>query len=129
MKRVWLPNVQRKALWSDALNRSISLRVSTTALRQMDRMGASRAEGTATNIRFTWPHPHPHPPGGLDEYVLGTSPTKLASEKGESLRAQMTLALGIATRATSVPSPRARLAKLAAEAKRAPRSEPATQLR
>ena len=39
VKRAWLPNVQRKALWSDALNRSISLRVTTTALRQMDRMG------------------------------------------------------------------------------------------
>jgi hypothetical protein len=41
----------------------------------------------------------------------------------------MTLALGIEPRATGVPSQRARLAKLAAEAKRAPRSEPATQLR
>ncbi len=69
------------------------------------------------------------PAGGLDEYVLGTSPTRLASAKGESLREQMTMALGIEPRVTGVPSQRARLSKLAADAKRAPRVEPAAQLR
>ena len=40
VKRHWLPNVQRKALYSEALGKSISLKVTTYALRQMDRMGA-----------------------------------------------------------------------------------------
>ncbi len=40
VKRHWLPNVQRKALFSEALGKCISLKVSTYALRQMDRMGA-----------------------------------------------------------------------------------------
>lgn len=65
VKRAWLPNVQRKALWSDLLGRSISLNVTTAALRNIDRLG------------------------GLDEYILNTPPSKLASEKGEALRRQL----------------------------------------
>lgn len=71
VKRVWLPNVQRKALWSEALGRSVSLNVTTAALRNMDRVG------------------------GLDEYILRTTPAKLASAKGESLRKQITWANGV----------------------------------
>lgn len=39
VKRVWVPNVQRKSLWSDSLGRCLSLKVTTFALREMDRMG------------------------------------------------------------------------------------------
>jgi hypothetical protein len=31
--------VQRKALWSDLLNKSVTLKVTTTAMRLMDQMG------------------------------------------------------------------------------------------
>ena len=40
VKRHWLPNVQRKSLYSESLGKSISLKVTTYALREMDRMGA-----------------------------------------------------------------------------------------
>jgi ribosomal protein L28 len=39
VKRVWVPNVQRKSIWSDALGKCLSLKVTTFALREMDRMG------------------------------------------------------------------------------------------
>lgn len=67
--------------------------------------------------------------GGLDEYVLGTSPARLASAKGESLREQITQSLGVEPRVTGVPSLRAKLSKLAVDAKRGPRAEPDAQLR
>jgi len=60
---------------------------------------------------------------------MGTSPAKLASAKGESLREQITLSLGGEPRVTGVPSLRAKLSKLAADAKRGPRDEPEAQLR
>ncbi|KAI9833398.1 MAG: 39S ribosomal protein L24, mitochondrial [Phylliscum demangeonii] len=48
-RRHWSPNVQSKRLWSDALNRFIRIRVTTRALRTIDKVG------------------------GLDEYLLGDS--------------------------------------------------------
>ena len=39
VKRAWLPNVQRKRLWSDSLNRFIDINVTTAALRDIDRAG------------------------------------------------------------------------------------------
>ncbi len=64
-KRTWLPNVQPKRLWSALLGTSVRLNVTTTALRTMDRVG------------------------GLDEYILRTTPKQLASEAGEGLRARL----------------------------------------
>lgn len=130
VKRAWLPNVQRKALWSDALNQSISLRVTTSALRQIDRMGGSSISNVRVplSVRSLTPSPLPHAlerprfcgTGGLDEYVLGSTPTKLASEKGESLRLQISAALGVEPAVKSPAITRAQLAKLAVETKRAP---------
>lgn len=37
VKRAWLPNVQRKKLWSDILERHVVANVTTSALRQVDR--------------------------------------------------------------------------------------------
>lgn len=62
VKRVWLPNVQRKKLWSDILQRPIDINVTTHALRQIDRVG------------------------GVDNYLLHTPSVKLASETGDRLR-------------------------------------------
>lgn len=39
VKRAWLPNVQRKNLWSDILQRFISINVTTHALKEIDRVG------------------------------------------------------------------------------------------
>ena len=69
MKREWLPNVQSKKLWSDALGASLRLKVTAAALRNMDRMG------------------------GLDNYILRSTPKELGSLKAESLRFQMKAAL------------------------------------
>ena len=69
MKREWLPNVQSKKLWSDALGTSLRLKVTAAALRNMDRMG------------------------GLDNYILRSTPKELGSLKAESLRFQMKAAL------------------------------------
>ena len=46
-RRTWKPNIQRSSLYSSTLNQRIKLRVSTEALRRIDRMG------------------------GLDEYIIG----------------------------------------------------------
>ena len=69
VKRIWLPNVQQKRLWSDALAASLPLKVTTAALRDIDRMG------------------------GLDNYILRSTPKELGSLKGENLRHQIKGAL------------------------------------
>ncbi|KAK4056888.1 hypothetical protein OIO90_002138 [Microbotryomycetes sp. JL221] len=38
-RRNWLPNVQTKTLFSEALNKKLRLRVTTSALRTIDKMG------------------------------------------------------------------------------------------
>ena len=64
-KRTWLPNVQRKRLFSAILDKPITISVTTTALRTIDRFG------------------------GLDEYILRTQPGQLKSVFGESLRKKL----------------------------------------
>eukprot|EP00887_Chlorella_sp_A99_P004307 scaffold15.g4307.t1 len=64
-RRVWNPNVQNKRLWSGILGRMVPLRVTTAALRNIDKAG------------------------GLDEYILGTSEEKLDSEAGLQLKAEL----------------------------------------
>ncbi|KAI9621322.1 hypothetical protein H4Q26_015821 [Puccinia striiformis f. sp. tritici PST-130] len=38
-KHTWKPNVQKTALWSEVLSQSLQLRVSTGALKMIDRLG------------------------------------------------------------------------------------------
>jgi large subunit ribosomal protein L28 len=52
-RRKWLPNIQRKRLWSDALNQSVQVKVTTRVLRTIDKCG------------------------GLDEYVLGEKAARI----------------------------------------------------
>ncbi|ORY92640.1 ribosomal L28 family-domain-containing protein [Leucosporidium creatinivorum] len=60
-RRTWLPNVQSKAVWSEALGRKLRLKVTVGALRTIDKMG------------------------GLDAYLFRTRPERLG-EKGMKLR-------------------------------------------
>lgn len=55
-RRRFLPNIQRTSLLSDILGRSIRLRLSTSALRTIEKNG------------------------GLDAFLLGTPDTKLPLE-------------------------------------------------
>jgi large subunit ribosomal protein L28 len=55
-RRVWLPNIQRKRLFSQILGKEIQLKVTTAALRTIDKKG------------------------GLDNYLLYTRDEKLQSE-------------------------------------------------
>ena len=55
-RRRFLPNVQQASLYSDALNESVKLKVSTQALRTIEHNG------------------------GLDAYLLGTPSGKLGTE-------------------------------------------------
>lgn len=64
-KRVWLPNVHRKRLYSEILDSMITIPVTTHVLRHMDRVG------------------------GFDEYLLRAHPGQLGSRKGEQLRKQL----------------------------------------
>jgi large subunit ribosomal protein L28 len=64
-KRVWLPNVQRTRLFSAILDKPVTISVTTTALRTIDRFG------------------------GLDEYILRSQPGQLKSAFGETLRRQL----------------------------------------
>ncbi|GAA5891262.1 hypothetical protein JCM5296_006880 [Sporobolomyces johnsonii] len=60
-RRTWLPNVQLKNLWSEALGRKLKLKVTTGALRTIDKVG------------------------GLDSYLFRMKPDRLG-EKGMQLR-------------------------------------------
>ncbi|GJN89081.1 hypothetical protein Rhopal_002055-T1 [Rhodotorula paludigena] len=60
-RRRWLPNVHLKRLWSDALGRSLQLKVTAGALRTIDKVG------------------------GLDAYLFRMRPERLG-EKGMQLR-------------------------------------------
>ncbi len=81
VKRAWLPNVQSKKLWSDALGSSLRLKVTPAALRNIDRVG------------------------GLDNYILRSTPKELGSLRAESLRFQMKEALDRkAARAAAAPA-------------------------
>lgn len=68
-RRRWSPNVQKKRVYSELLERMIPMRVTTKALRCMDKAG------------------------GLDEYILKTRDDKLASEFAIALKAQLRAAL------------------------------------
>ncbi|RKP08256.1 hypothetical protein THASP1DRAFT_7130, partial [Thamnocephalis sphaerospora] len=61
-RRIWLPNVQRKRLYSEILGSMVQLKVTTAALRTIDKKG------------------------GLDNYLLKTREEKLNSEAGVRLK-------------------------------------------
>jgi len=52
-RRYWRPNVQRKRLWSESLQRFVRVRITTRVLRTVDKCG------------------------GLDEYLLGEKPQRI----------------------------------------------------
>ncbi|KAI5477663.1 hypothetical protein MNV49_006049 [Pseudohyphozyma bogoriensis] len=60
-RRTWLPNSQTKQIWSEALGKTLRLRVTTGALRTIDKVG------------------------GLDAYLFRMRPERLG-EKGMELR-------------------------------------------
>lgn len=60
-RRTWLPNVQTKAVWSEALGKTLRLKVTAGALRTIDKVG------------------------GLDAYLFRMKPDRLG-EKGLVLR-------------------------------------------
>ena len=62
-RRTWKPNAQTKALFSATLGASVRLRVTASALRDIDRAG------------------------GLDAYLLAAPPAALTSDIGEVLQA------------------------------------------
>jgi large subunit ribosomal protein L28 len=64
-KRTFLPNLQNVTLISDALGRSVKLRVSTNGLRSVEHVG------------------------GLDNWLLKTSPT-LLSARAQKLKREIT---------------------------------------
>lgn len=66
--RTWSPNIQSKRLWSDTFGEFFKAKVSTSALRSMDKMG------------------------GLDYYLANTRGEKLG-EWGRSLREKLAVRL------------------------------------
>lgn len=62
-RRVWKPNAQPVSLWSAALGRTVRVRATAAALRNVDKAG------------------------GLDRYLLSSSPAELGGDMGEGLRA------------------------------------------
>lgn len=75
--------MQHKNLWSDVLNRHISINVTTAALRQIDRAG------------------------GLDNYLLNSDDKLIASDAGLRLKRQLQQArraLVSSSGAANVPS-------------------------
>ncbi|EEH55569.1 uncharacterized protein MICPUCDRAFT_60375 [Micromonas pusilla CCMP1545] len=70
-RRRWKPNAQRKRLYSEALDELVRVNVTTYALRWIDKAG------------------------GLDAYLLNTTPQKLMSYKALELRKRVLDAKGI----------------------------------
>ena len=64
-KRTWHPNVQRKTFYSEILDTSLKLRVTTSAMRCIDKAG------------------------GLDAYLYHTPDHKLNSRLGVALKQRM----------------------------------------
>ncbi|KAI8992211.1 hypothetical protein BDB01DRAFT_777505 [Pilobolus umbonatus] len=64
-RRNWLPNVQNKNLFSQALNGFIEVKVTTSVLRTIDKKG------------------------GLDKYLLETKDKNLFSEKALELKGKI----------------------------------------
>ena len=62
---MWHPNVQKKSFYSPILDVHLKLRVTTAAMRWIDKAG------------------------GFDSYIYHTSDEKLASELGVSLKRRM----------------------------------------
>mmetsp|Transcript_4172 Transcript_4172/g.8044 ORF Transcript_4172/g.8044 Transcript_4172/m.8044 type:complete len:210 (+) Transcript_4172:39-668(+) len=68
-RRSWKPNVQSKRLWSETLGQMVPFRVTTYALRCIDKAG------------------------GLDNYLMKTPPEKLGSTAGETAKARILMAM------------------------------------
>ena len=82
-KRAWLPNVQSKTYRSDILKKSLDVRLTTHAMRCIDKAG------------------------GFDAYILHTSDKNLGTKSlGVTLKKQMRRALAANPQLT--PPPRAR---------------------
>ena len=64
-RRIWLPNVQQKSFFSQLLDKTLNIRVTTGALRCIDKAG------------------------GLDNYLLYTREANLGSELGVELKTQL----------------------------------------
>ena len=64
-KRAWYPNVQKKNYYSDVLNTSLTLRVTTAAMRCIDKAG------------------------GFDAYIYHTPEAKLNSKLGMALKQRL----------------------------------------
>jgi large subunit ribosomal protein L28 len=73
-RRTWLPNIQKKRLFSDAIGENVTLKVTMRALRTIKKVNwlALGYSGLADRQMFQY--------GGLDEYVLGTKPELLGWE-------------------------------------------------
>jgi large subunit ribosomal protein L28 len=64
-RRSWKPNVHNKRLWSETLQEFIQFKVTTYALKCVDKAG------------------------GLDNYLLNTHPAKLSSTTGEAAKVKI----------------------------------------
>lgn len=64
-KRTWKPNVQRKEYYSDILERTVRVKLTTAAMRWIDKAG------------------------GFDPYIYHTPDHKLASNLGSQLKEEM----------------------------------------
>lgn len=93
-RRVWLPNVQWKKIYSDALDKQVRVRVSTYALRCIDKAGGldnyllTVREGCVALcivMKLYWCVVH----GDCGQ----TKPEHLQSEFGEDLRVKVLLAM------------------------------------
>ncbi len=113
---MWKPNAQNKALYSEALDRMVRLRVTTAALRcgwhcicqQLPHACAATVVEAGGGLTRNMDKV-----GGLDEYLLRTPDHKLGSDVGLQLRQHIQAALharaaaasGESTAAASPASP------------------------
>jgi large subunit ribosomal protein L28 len=73
-RRTWLPNIQSKRLFSDALGEMVRVKVTTHALKTIRKVCKKR------NLFFKNSLLHKSQVGGLDQYVLNTKSDLLGWE-------------------------------------------------
>lgn len=72
-RRSWLPNIQSKRLYSDALGETVRVKVTTRALKTIRKVRRSPSRRVSMSISFVQY-------GGIDQYVLNTKSDLLGWE-------------------------------------------------
>lgn len=89
-RRCWNPNVQKTTLYSNTLDRTVQLKVTTYALRSGTYTGiCKKSLKSSSQLQVTCVCRCIDKAGGLDRYLLKSSDQELGSDIGSRLKAEI----------------------------------------